>query len=148
MVGEGPEKEAAELQCDKLGIADKVIFLGNSNEIDRILCFSDLFLLPSKSESFGLAALEAMINKVAVISSNTGGIPEVNIDGVSGFLADVGDVDEMAKKAIHILEDDTVLEKFKQNAYEVASKFDILNILPLYEEVYEKAYNSRYKNTY
>ena len=148
MVGEGPEKEAAELQCDKLGIADKVIFLGNSNEIDRILCFSDLFLLPSKSESFGLAALEAMINKVAVISSNTGGIPEVNIDGVSGFLADVGDVDEMAKKAIHILEDDTVLEKFKQNAYEVASKFDILNILPLYEEVYEKAYNSRYKNNY
>ncbi|MEM9075496.1 MAG: N-acetyl-alpha-D-glucosaminyl L-malate synthase BshA [Bacteroidota bacterium] len=148
MVGEGPEKEAAELQCDKLGISDKAIFLGNSNEIDRILCFSDLFLLPSKSESFGLAALEAMINKVAVISSNTGGIPEVNIDGVSGFLADVGDVEEMAKKAIHILKDETVMEKFKENAREVASKFDILNILPLYEEVYEKAYNSRYKNTY
>ncbi|MEM8937792.1 MAG: N-acetyl-alpha-D-glucosaminyl L-malate synthase BshA [Bacteroidota bacterium] len=148
MVGEGPEKEAAELQCDKLGIAEKVIFLGNSNEIDRILCFSDLFLLPSKSESFGLAALEAMINKVAVISSNTGGIPEVNKDGVSGFLADVGDIDEMAKKAIHILKDEAVMEKFKENAREVASKFDILNILPLYEEVYEKAYNSRYKNSY
>ncbi|WP_435625396.1 N-acetyl-alpha-D-glucosaminyl L-malate synthase BshA [Flagellimonas sp.] len=148
MVGEGPEKEGAELQCDKLGIADKVIFLGNSNEIDRILCFSDLFLLPSKSESFGLAALEAMINKVAVISSNTGGIPEVNIHGVSGFLADVGDVEEMADKAIHILEDEEVMEKFKTNAREVASKFDILNILPLYEEVYEKAYNSRYKNSY
>ncbi|WP_298998204.1 N-acetyl-alpha-D-glucosaminyl L-malate synthase BshA [Flagellimonas sp. S174] len=148
MVGEGPEKEGAERQCDKLGIADKVIFLGNSNEIDRILCFSDLFLLPSKSESFGLAALEAMINKVAVISSNTGGIPEVNKHGVSGFLADVGDVEEMAKKAIHILKDDVVMEKFKENAYEVALKFDIVNILPLYEEVYEKAYNSRYKNTY
>ncbi|PRX55312.1 N-acetyl-alpha-D-glucosaminyl L-malate synthase BshA [Flagellimonas meridianipacifica] len=148
MVGEGPEKEGAELQCDKLGIAEKVIFLGNSNEIDRILCFSDLFLLPSKSESFGLAALEAMINKVAVISSNTGGIPEVNIQGVSGFLADVGDVNEMAAKAIHILKDDNVMEKFKENAHQVALKFDILNILPLYEEVYEKAYNSRYKNTY
>lgn len=148
MVGEGPEKEKAELKCDKLGISDKVIFLGNSNEIDRILCFSDLFLLPSESESFGLAALEAMINRVAVISSNTGGIPEVNKDGISGFLADVGDVDEMASKAIHILKDDKVLEKFKKNAFEVASKFDILNILPLYEEVYEKAYNSRYKNTY
>lgn len=148
MVGEGPEKENAELLCDKLGIADKVMFLGNSHEIDRILCFSDLFLLPSKSESFGLAALEAMINRVAVISSNTGGIPEVNIHGVSGFLADVGDVEEMAKKAIHILEDDDVLEKFKQNAHEVATKFDILNILPLYEEVYEKAFKSRFKNTY
>ena len=103
----------------------KVIFLGNSNEIDRILCFSDLFLLPSKSESFGLAALEAMINKVAVISSNTGGIPEVNKHGVSGFLADVGDVEEMANKAIHILEDEEVMERFKSNAKEVASKFDI-----------------------
>ncbi len=148
MVGEGPEKEKAELQCDKLGISNKVIFLGNSNEIDRILCFSDLFLLPSESESFGLAALEAMINRVAVISSNTGGIPEVNEDGVSGFLADVGDVEEMAKKAIQILKDTEVLEKFKNDARTVASKFDILNILPLYEEVYEKAYHSRYKNTY
>ncbi|TAI48552.1 N-acetyl-alpha-D-glucosaminyl L-malate synthase BshA [Flagellimonas allohymeniacidonis] len=148
MVGEGPEKEGAERLCDHLGIADKVVFLGNSNEIDRILCFSDLFLLPSKSESFGLAALEAMINRVPVISSNTGGIPEVNIQGVSGFLADVGDVDEMSKKAIYILSDDAILEKFKQNAHEVASKFDILNILPLYEEVYEKAYRSRYKNSY
>ncbi|MEM1003625.1 MAG: N-acetyl-alpha-D-glucosaminyl L-malate synthase BshA [Bacteroidota bacterium] len=148
MVGEGPEKEGAELQCEKLGITDKVLFLGNSNEIDRILCFSDLFLLPSKSESFGLAALEAMINKVAVISSNTGGIPEVNKHGVSGFLADVGDVDEMAKKAVYILKDESIMEKFKENAYKVALKFDILNILPLYEEVYQKAYNSRYKNSY
>ena len=148
MVGEGPEKEGAERQCDRLGIADKVIFLGNSNEIDRILCFSDLFLLPSKSESFGLAALEAMINKVAVISSNTGGIPEVNKHGVSGFLADVGDVEEMANKAIQILKDHEVMEAFKTRAKEVALKFDIVNILPLYEEVYEKAYNSRYKNSY
>lgn len=148
MVGEGPEKEYAEQQCDDLGIKDKVVFLGNSTEIDRILCFSDLFLLPSESESFGLAALEAMINRVAIISSNIGGIPEVNKEGVSGFLSNVGDVDEMASKALYILKDDAVLEKFKNNAHKVASKFDILHILPLYEEVYEKAYKSRFKNTY
>ena len=148
MVGEGPEKEHAELLCDRLGITDKVVFLGNSNEIDRILCFSDLFLLPSKSESFGLAALEAMINKVPVISSNTGGIPEVNLHGVTGFLSDVGDVDDMIKNSLYLLGDEAILEKFKENAYEVASKFDIKNVLPLYEEVYEKAYKARYKDTY
>ncbi|MEM7486617.1 MAG: N-acetyl-alpha-D-glucosaminyl L-malate synthase BshA [Bacteroidota bacterium] len=148
MVGEGPEKEVAEKLCDDLRIKNKVVFLGNSNEIDRILCFSDLFLLPSKSESFGLAALEAMINRVPVISSNTGGIPEVNKQGVSGFLADVGDIAEMASKAMHVLKDDAILNKFKENAFKVASKFDILNILPLYEEVYEKAYKSRFKNSY
>jgi len=148
MVGEGPEKEMAEQLCDGLGIKDRVVFFGNSTEIDRILCFSDLFLLPSKSESFGLAALEAMINKVPVISSNTGGIPEVNKHGISGFLANVGDVEEMAAKGRYILKDDIVLEEFKENAYKVASKFDILHILPLYEEVYEKAYKSRFKNTH
>ncbi|WP_343486627.1 N-acetyl-alpha-D-glucosaminyl L-malate synthase BshA [Allomuricauda sp. d1] len=148
MVGEGPEKEHAEQLCADLGISDKVLFLGNSTEIDRILCFTDLFLLPSASESFGLAALEAMINRVAVISSNVGGIPEVNKHGVTGFLSDVGNVEEMAKNALHILKSDKVLEEFKQNAYEQATKFDILNILPLYEEVYESAYRSRFKNTY
>lgn len=148
MVGEGPEKEKAEDLCDSLGLKNKVLFLGNSNEIDRILCFSDMFLLPSETESFGLAALEAMVNKVAVISSNTGGIPEVNVDGVSGYLANVGDVDTMAAKAIEILKDDAVLERFKENAYKIASKFDIVNILPLYEEIYEKAYKSRFKNTF
>ncbi|GAB5472927.1 MAG: N-acetyl-alpha-D-glucosaminyl L-malate synthase BshA [Maribacter sp.] len=148
MVGEGPEKEGAELLCEKLGISDRVIFLGNSNEIDRILCFSDLFLLPSESESFGLAALEAMINRVPVISSNAGGIPEVNEHGVTGFLSDVGDIDEMAENAITILEDDTVLEKFKQDAMKSAEKFDLMNVLPLYEEVYEKAYNSRFDESY
>jgi N-acetyl-alpha-D-glucosaminyl L-malate synthase BshA len=148
MVGEGPEKEKAEQLCDDLGLKDKVLFLGNSTEIDRILCFSDLFLLPSETESFGLAALEAMINKVAVISSDTGGIPEVNIDGVSGFMAPVGDVETMAQKAIEILRDDAILEKFKENAFKVASKFDIVHILPMYEEIYDKAYKSRFKNTF
>lgn len=148
MVGEGPEKEKAELLCEDLGISNKVVFLGNSNEIDRILCFSDLFLLPSKSESFGLAALEAMINRVPVISSNTGGIPEVNIHGVSGFLSNERDVEEMTKNALYILSDDEILSTFKENARSVAEKFDIKNVLPLYEAVYEKAYKANYKNTY
>jgi N-acetyl-alpha-D-glucosaminyl L-malate synthase BshA len=146
MVGEGPEKEKAELLCEELGIMDKVMFLGQSSEIDRILCFSDLFLLPSKSESFGLAALEAMINKVPVISSNTGGIPEVNIQGVTGFLSDVGDVDDMIKNALYILKDPKILETFKMNAYKEALKFDLQNIMPLYESLYENAYKDHYKS--
>jgi N-acetyl-alpha-D-glucosaminyl L-malate synthase BshA len=146
MVGEGPEKEGAERLCDTLGITDRVIFLGNSNEIDKILCFSDLFLLPSESESFGLAALEAMVNKVAVISSDAGGIPEVNMHGVTGFLSKIGDIDDMAKNAINILKDDKTLEQFKLNAVRESKKFDILSVLPLYEEVYERAYKRRLLN--
>ncbi|UNY98406.1 N-acetyl-alpha-D-glucosaminyl L-malate synthase BshA [Zhouia spongiae] len=141
MVGEGPEKEYAERLCDELGIANQVLFLGNSTEIDKILCFSDLFLLPSETESFGLAALEAMINRTPVISSNSGGIPEVNRQGVSGFLSNVGAVDEMAANAIKILEDDAVLEQFKHGACEQAMKFDINNVVPLYEEIYQKAFS-------
>jgi N-acetyl-alpha-D-glucosaminyl L-malate synthase BshA len=146
MVGEGPEKEAAERLCDTLGIADRVIFLGNSNEIDKILCFSDLFLLPSESESFGLAALEAMVNRVPVISSNAGGIPEVNSHGVTGYLSEIGDIDDMAKNAVSILENDKTLEQFKLNAVKESHKFDIHRVVPLYEEVYERAYKSRLSN--
>lgn len=138
MVGEGPEKIKAERLCDELGISDKVIFFGNSNEIDKILCFSDLFLLPSITESFGLAALEAMAFGVPVISSNTGGIPEVNIHGVSGFLSNVGDIDDMTKNALHILKDKSILKGFKQNAKLESQKFDIHNIVPQYEAIYER----------
>ncbi|PWA08834.1 N-acetyl-alpha-D-glucosaminyl L-malate synthase BshA [Flavobacterium laiguense] len=141
MVGDGPEKEKAEKMCRKFGIQDKVIFFGNSNEIDRILCLTDLFLLPSETESFGLAALEAMACGVPVISSNSGGLPEVNFDGVSGYLSDVGEVNEMAKNALKILKDDNVLNEFKRNALHVAENFDIKNILPLYEDLYLKAIN-------
>ena len=148
MVGEGPEKEKAELLCEELGIANKVAFLGQSSEIDRILCFSDLFLLPSKSESFGLAALEAMANKVPVISSNTGGIPEVNIHGVTGYLSNVGDVEDMIKNALLVLSNEQTLETFKKNAYKASLKFDIQNIVPMYEAVYENAYKDHYKNAY
>jgi N-acetyl-alpha-D-glucosaminyl L-malate synthase BshA len=139
MVGDGPEKGPAEALCEELGIADKVIFFGNSNEIGKILCFSDLFLLPSETESFGLAALEAMASGVPVISSNTGGLPEVNKEGYSGYLDNVGDVEGMAQKAISILSDDKVLLQFKENSLKVAQEFDIQNIVPMYERVYRKA---------
>lgn len=137
LIGEGPEREHLELRCQELGISDKVVFFGKSNEIDKILCFSDLFLLPSQTESFGLAALEAMASGVPVISSNTGGIPEVNIHGFSGFLSDVGDVDSMSKNAIYILSDKARLETFKANARKAAEKYDLRTIVPQYETIYE-----------
>ncbi len=139
MVGDGPEKSRAVQLCKELGIEDKVIFFGNSNEIDQILSYSDLFLLPSETESFGLAALEAMAWSVPVISSNSGGLSEVNFDGVSGYLSNVGDVDSMAENALKILSDDTTLAQFRKNALGVAQQFDIKNILPLYEALYHKA---------
>lgn len=139
MVGDGPEREKAEKLCEKLGISDKVIFFGNSNEIDKILSYSDLFLLPSETESFGLAALEAMACGVPVISSNSGGLPEVNEEGFSGYLSNVGDTDAMAANAVKILQNNDTLHTFKENALKSAQKFDIQNILPLYEEVYQKA---------
>jgi L-malate glycosyltransferase len=139
MVGDGPEKEKAEELCFELGIQDKVIFFGNSNEIDKILSYSDLFLLPSETESFGLAALEAMAWSVPVISSNSGGLPEVNFDGESGYLSNVGDINDMSQNAIKILESDTVLSEFKTRALATAKKFDINNILPLYEDLYLSA---------
>ncbi len=142
LVGEGPEKEYVELMAEQMGIMDKVLFLGNSNEIDRILCFSDLFLLPSEKESFGLAALEAMINRVPVISSNAGGIPELNKHGISGYLSNVGDIEDMVRNALKILKDDQTLDQFKDQAYQVALEFDIHRIVPLYEAVYEEVYQT------
>lgn len=139
MVGDGPEKEKAEQLCVQLQIQDKVIFFGNSNEIDMILSNSDLFLLPSETESFGLAALEAMAWHVPVISSNSGGLPEVNRDGFSGYLSQVGDIDGMSNNALKILENDEVLNQFKENAFENAQQFEIKNILPLYENLYKLA---------
>jgi N-acetyl-alpha-D-glucosaminyl L-malate synthase BshA len=139
MVGDGPEKAKAEQLCEELGIQDKVIFFGNSNEIDQILSYSDLFLLPSETESFGLAALEAMAWSVPVISSNSGGLPEVNFDGVSGYLSNVGDIENMAENAVKILKEDAVLAVFRTNALNVAKQFDIKNILPLYENLYLQA---------
>ncbi|MDM1370768.1 N-acetyl-alpha-D-glucosaminyl L-malate synthase BshA [Myroides marinus] len=139
LVGDGPEKERAERQAMELGIYDKIIFFGNSNEIEHILSYSDLFLLPSETESFGLAALEAMAMGVPVISSNTGGLPEVNEPGVSGYLSNVGDVEDMVANALKILKDQDTLCKFKEQAREVAKKFSIDKVVPLYEDIYKAA---------
>ena len=143
MVGDGPEREIADQLCKDLGIKSKVLFLGNTSDIDRILCFTDLFLLPSASESFGLSALEAMAAGVPVVSSNTGGLPEVNEEGVSGYLCPIGDVKAMAEKAIYILEDKTRLAQFKQNARKVAERFDENRIVPMYEALYYSAIDNK-----
>jgi len=138
LVGDGPDREKANLLCEKLGIKDKVLFLGFSDEVTKILCFSDLFLLTSETESFGLVALEAMAAKTPVISSNSGGIPEVNLDGVTGYLSNVGNYKEMAKNAISILSDDEVLTDFKTRAYLHSKKFTMKQILPQYLVVYNR----------
>jgi len=137
LVGDGPEREKVDLLCKKLGIKERVIFLGNSNEVNKILCYSDLFLLPSQTESFGLSALEAMAARTPVISTNSGGLPEVNLQGITGYLSDVGNIDEMAKNAISILKNDNTLTKFKDRAKEHSEKFTLEQILPQYIEVYE-----------
>ena len=142
MVGDGPERLKAVATCEELGIADKVKFLGKSNQVYEILCYSDLFLLPSASESFGLAALEAMMMRVPVISSNVGGLPEVNIEGQSGFLFDLGDTHNMAKQAISLLNDEALLEKMKDQASAVAKCFDIDTVVNQYIEVYKEALKS------
>ena len=141
MVGEGPEKKAAEKLTKELGLEDNVVFLGNSYEIDRILCYSDLFMLPSETESFGLSALEAMASGVPVISTNSGGLPEVNVQGVSGYLSNVGDITDMSKNAIYILSDEARLNQFKDNARKEAKKFDLHQIVPQYEAIYEETMN-------
>jgi N-acetyl-alpha-D-glucosaminyl L-malate synthase BshA len=139
IVGDGPEKESLENLCKKKGIDEKVLFVGNSHEVDKILCFSDLFILPSEHESFGLVALEAMVCGVPVISSNAGGLPEVNIHGESGYLSDVGNVDEMAENALKILENNGTHQLFKRKAKENAQRFETKLIVPLYEEIYKKS---------
>jgi N-acetyl-alpha-D-glucosaminyl L-malate synthase BshA len=136
MVGDGPERSMCEQLCRDLGVTDNVRFLGKQDAVEEILSVSDLFLMPSQSESFGLAALEAMACKVPVISSNAGGLPELNVDGVTGFLKEPGDIDGMAEKAIFILEDEERLAKFKENALARAKQFELATILPKYENFY------------
>ena len=139
MVGDGPEKKKAKDFLRKNDLKNKVIFLGKTNEVDEILCSSDLFLLPSEKESFGLAALEAMALKVPVISTNIGGLKELNINGNSGFTSDVGDIDSMSNNAIEILSNENLKKKFKSQAFENAKKYDIKKVIPLYENIYKKA---------
>lgn len=142
MVGDGPDRSNAEELSRQLGISENVRFLGKQDAIEEILSVSDLFLMPSASESFGLAALEAMACSVPVISSNAGGLPELNISGITGFMSNVGDIDEMSANAIYILENCERLEQFKNAAYKRATEFEISRILPLYENYYEKTIHS------
>lgn len=136
MVGDGGERSACEQLCRDLGVSEDTRFLGKQDAIEEILSVSDLFLMPSQSESFGLAALEAMACKVPVITSNAGGLPELNLEGVTGFLRDPGDVDGMAERAIYLLEDEDRLNTFKENALARAKEFELSKILPLYESYY------------
>ena len=135
LVGDGPERYLCERLCRELNLCAQVIFLGKVRDTSHVLEIADVFLLPSETESFGLAALEAMAVGVPVISSNTGGIPEVNIHGFSGYLSNVGDVEDMAKNMIHLLHPDN-LPTFKINAKERSKEFSLEKILPLYEEIY------------
>jgi N-acetyl-alpha-D-glucosaminyl L-malate synthase BshA len=142
MIGDGPERQSLEALCRELKVCADVRFLGKQDAIEELLAISDLFIMPSKSESFGLAALEAMACEVPVVSSNTGGIPELNIHNETGFLSNVGDVEEMADFAMKILLDETMHQKFRQQAFAQAEKFDIQNILPKYEAYYQSVLNS------
>ena len=137
LVGDGPERTRIEELCRDACMLNDVRFLGKLEAVEEVLSVSDLFIMPSEKESFGLAALEAMACEVPVISTNVGGLPELNLDGVTGFLCDVGDVDTMAEKAIHILDEEN-LSTFKEAALSRAKTFDLENILPMYEEFYEQ----------
>lgn len=138
LIGDGPERVNCEMLCRELGNCEHVRFLGKQDAIEDLLAIADLFVLPSEQESFGLAALEAMACEVPVISSNAGGLPEINIQGETGFLSNVGDVDDMARHAFFILGDEDRLKQFKKNAFAQAKRFDISKILPIYEAYYKQ----------
>ena len=137
-VGDGPERPEIESICRELNLMDQVRFVGRQEQMEDILAIADLFLLTSEYESFGLAALEAMAAGVPVVSTNAGGLPEINVPGVTGYLSQVGDVKDMTEHALHILKDDKTLKQFKQQAFKHAGTFDIHNIIPLYEALYNR----------
>ena len=139
MIGDGPDKTKAEKLAFEYGLLDKVKFLGKTQEVAEILCFSDLMILPSQTESFGLAALEAMISSTPVISTNSGGLPELNIHGKTGFLVEIGDIDAISKYSVKILSDKKALIKMKKEAYLHSIKYDINLVVPLYEKTYQRA---------
>lgn len=137
LVGDGPERARIEKSCREMGMFEDVRFLGKLDAIEEVLSVADLFLMPSESESFGLAALEALACEVPLITSNAGGLPELNVQGVTGFMSNVGAIEDMVKNSIHILQDEN-LPVFKANALARAKDFDVTNILPMYESYYER----------
>jgi glycosyltransferase involved in cell wall biosynthesis len=137
-VGDGPERQSADELARSLGVCEEIRFVGKQEQMEDILAIADLFLLPSEYESFGLAALEAMAAGVPVVSTNAGGLKEINIDGETGYMANVGEVLTMSRKALDILRDDNILNAFKKRAAAHAKKYDIGNIVPLYENLYER----------
>lgn|SRR5690625_3098947 len=143
MVGDGPDRQLAEELCRKLGTCKHTRFLGKQEKMEDIFNISDLFILPSTYESFGLAALEAMACGVPVISTNTGGLPEINLNGSTGFLTEIGDIETMSEKSIYLLGNDKVLNEFKENAMEHAKKFSLKDILPKYESLYLNVINNK-----
>lgn len=145
MIGDGPERIKAEELCRKLGLASKVKFLGKLRVIENMLAISDIFVLPSETESFGLVALEAMASNTAIISTNSGGVSEVNIDGKTGFLSNVGDIDKMAVDTISLLKNPQLLERFKSNAVEHAKSFALKNVLPKYNTIYQSLCHAKKK---
>jgi L-malate glycosyltransferase len=146
LVGDGPERDKMERLCRDLGACVDIRFLGKLDLVEEVLSVADLFVMPSEKESFGLAALEAMACEVPILSSNAGGIPELNIDGYSGFVCEIGDIETMTKKALEIL-DDRNLARFKENALNRAKEFDVSKILPLYEAFYQKTIEKTLKLT-
>lgn len=141
LVGDGPDRPTIECMCREMGLCSDVRFVGKQEQLEDVMSISDLFLLPSDYESFGLAALEAMAAEVPVISSNAGGLPEVNIHGETGYLSPVGDVDSMAKYAIELLKDEKELKRVRKGALEQAQRFHISNVIPQYEALYEEVIN-------
>lgn len=138
MIGDGPERGPAEDMCREMNLCDDIVFLGSQNAVEEIYSIGDLFLIPSGSESFGLSALEAMSCGVPVISSNAGGLPEVVIDGETGYTSPIGDVDKMAKDALSLLQDDKKWQIFSKNARKQAEQFSLAYIVPLYEDYYQE----------
>ncbi len=138
LVGDGPERPVMENLARELNVQDDIRFLGKQEQMEEILAISDLFLLTSDYESFGLSALEAMAAHVPVISTNAGGLPEINIHGKTGYMSEVGDVDAMSKHAIDLLLDENKLNELKENAFQQAQLFDIANIIPVYEKLYDR----------
>jgi len=139
LVGDGPERSTMEQLSRELDLCNDISFLGKQEQMEEILAISDAFLLTSEYESFGLVALEAMAAHVPVISTNAGGLPEINVNEETGFLSDVGDVESMSANALRMLQNESLLKKMKHSAYEHATKFDIHHIVPQYEALYKKS---------